>query len=74
MAAYARETMAEDVGRLLDHLSIDEADLMGYSMGGGLALRLLSAATERFNAVIPAGVGGVDARSHESGTRDRGCP
>lgn len=56
-AAYGRETMAEDVVRLLDHLSIDATDLMGYSMGGGLALHLLQTAADRFNAVIPAGVG-----------------
>lgn len=56
-AAYGRDTMAADVVRLLDHLGIDEADLMGYSMGGGLALRLLVARPERFNAVVAAGVG-----------------
>lgn len=56
-AAYGRDAMAEDVVRLLDHLGIDEADLMGYSMGGGLALGLLLAHPERFNAVVPAGVG-----------------
>lgn len=63
--AYGRGTMAEDVVRLMDHLGIEEADLMGYSMGGGLSLRLLLSHPERFNAVVPAGVG-------ETALQDRG--
>src|ERR1700730_7675811 len=32
-AAYHSDLMAEDVRALLDYLSIDRADVMGYSMG-----------------------------------------
>ena len=32
-AAYHSATMAEDVRALLDHLTIERADVMGYSMG-----------------------------------------
>jgi pimeloyl-ACP methyl ester carboxylesterase len=34
------ETMADDVAGLLGYLGIDEADVMGFSLGGGVALRL----------------------------------
>lgn len=34
------ETLADDVAVLLDHLGIARADLLGYSMGGGVALQV----------------------------------
>src|SRR2546428_7028877 len=33
------ELMAEDIAALLKHLGIEKADLVGYSLGGGVALR-----------------------------------
>jgi pimeloyl-ACP methyl ester carboxylesterase len=30
--------MADDIGTLIDHLELDKADLVGYSLGGGVAL------------------------------------
>ena len=30
---------ADDVAALLDHLKIPKADLIGYSMGGGVAMQ-----------------------------------
>lgn len=33
------ENLADDVAALLDHLNIPRADLLGYSMGGGVALQ-----------------------------------
>jgi pimeloyl-ACP methyl ester carboxylesterase len=33
------ETMADDVAALIQHLGFEKADVMGYSMGGGVALR-----------------------------------
>jgi pimeloyl-ACP methyl ester carboxylesterase len=33
------ETMADDVAGVLAHLEIEQADLLGYSMGGGVALQ-----------------------------------
>jgi pimeloyl-ACP methyl ester carboxylesterase len=33
------EAMADDVGALMKHLEIEKADVMGYSLGGGVALR-----------------------------------
>lgn len=34
------ESMADDVTALMKHLDIEQADLMGYSLGGGVALRI----------------------------------
>jgi pimeloyl-ACP methyl ester carboxylesterase len=33
------ELMAGDIAALINHLGIEEADVMGYSLGGGVALR-----------------------------------
>ncbi len=33
------ETLADDVAALLSYLGVDQADLLGYSLGGGVALR-----------------------------------
>src|SRR5580765_7326141 len=33
------ENLADDVAALLDHLKIPKADLIGYSMGGGVAIQ-----------------------------------
>lgn len=33
------EAMADDVAALIDHLGLERADLMGYSLGGGVALQ-----------------------------------
>jgi pimeloyl-ACP methyl ester carboxylesterase len=33
------ENLADDVAALLDHLKIPQADLIGYSMGGGVAMQ-----------------------------------
>ena len=33
------ETMADDIAALIDHLGFEHADVMGYSLGGGVALQ-----------------------------------
>ena len=33
------EAMADDIAALIKHLGIEKADVMGYSLGGGVALR-----------------------------------
>src|SRR6516225_9717469 len=34
------ETMADDIAALMEQLGLAQADLFGYSLGGGVALRL----------------------------------
>jgi len=36
---FSFENLADDVAALLDHLKIPSADLIGYSMGGGVAMQ-----------------------------------
>jgi pimeloyl-ACP methyl ester carboxylesterase len=37
---FSYEGMADDVSGLLEHLKIDSADILGYSMGGGVAFQV----------------------------------
>ncbi len=51
------EVMAEDVVRLLDHLKIDKAHVVGYSMGGMITLKLLATRPDRLLSGVVAGMG-----------------
>ena len=56
-AAYGTGThMAEDVRRLMDHLRIARADVMGYSMGAWIAGHLALAHPQRLRSVIFGGL------------------
>lgn len=55
-SAYADGAMARDASALLDHLAIDRADVVGYSMGGFVASRL-APTDARVASVILGGVG-----------------
>jgi pimeloyl-ACP methyl ester carboxylesterase len=57
-ADYTNRQHAGDALALMDHLGIAEADLMGFSMGAGIAMRLAAHYGERFGLVVLAGVGG----------------
>lgn len=46
-----------DVVRLLDHLHVDRADVVGYSMGGCIALRLAVLHPDRVDEVVVGGAG-----------------
>jgi pimeloyl-ACP methyl ester carboxylesterase len=56
-AAYHSATMAEDVRALLDHLAIERADVMGYSMGARISAFLGVNHPARVRALILAGLG-----------------
>lgn len=56
-AAYGAPTMAEDGRRLLDHLGIERADVMGYSMGARIAAFFALKHPSRVRSVVLAGLG-----------------
>jgi pimeloyl-ACP methyl ester carboxylesterase len=56
-AAYRTEVMAEDVRALLDHLGIERADVMGYSMGARIAAFLALRHGPRVRSAILGGLG-----------------
>lgn len=55
---YGQE-MALDIVRLLDHLKIDKAHIVGYSMGGAITAKLLTMKPERFLTATLGGSGGI---------------
>ncbi len=55
--AYGEE-MGRDVVRLLDHLQIRRAHILGYSMGGGVNAKLLTTHPDRYFTAILGGSSG----------------
>src|SRR5215203_3449182 len=51
-AGYSLETHAADVVRVLDHLGLESAVLVGHSMGGFVALQTALAFPERVRALV----------------------
>ena len=45
-------TMASDVAGLMDHLKVDSADVVGYSMGGSVAYQLTIQNPKRVNKLV----------------------
>ncbi len=56
-AAYTEEAMANDIGLVMRAAGHERAFVMGYSMGGSLALRFAYEHPEQVNAAIAGGVG-----------------
>jgi pimeloyl-ACP methyl ester carboxylesterase len=56
-AAYHSAAMADDVRALLDHLHIERADVMGYSMGARIAAFLAVMHPARVRSAILGGLG-----------------
>jgi pimeloyl-ACP methyl ester carboxylesterase len=56
-AAYDDHIMAADVLAVLDGLDIPRADIIGYSMGGYLAMNLMHLTPARVGKTVIAGVG-----------------
>ncbi len=57
LEAYGAPLMAEDACRLLDHLKIERADVMGYSMGARIAAFLAIAHPQRVRSLVFGGLG-----------------
>jgi pimeloyl-ACP methyl ester carboxylesterase len=57
VADYSIPIMSGDIIALMDHLEIDRADVMGYSLGGRMAAWLGVNAPERLRSAILGGIG-----------------
>ncbi len=55
--------MVEDVARLLDHLKIGKAQIVGYSMGGMIAVKFIVTHPERTKSAVLGGMGWLKAGS-----------
>jgi pimeloyl-ACP methyl ester carboxylesterase len=55
--AYHSSIMAEDARRLLDHLGLERADVMGYSMGARIAAFLALQHPDRVRSAMLGGLG-----------------
>ena len=51
-APWSCELMADDVAALLDQIGVSKADVMGYSLGGGVALQLTIRHPEKVNRLV----------------------
>jgi pimeloyl-ACP methyl ester carboxylesterase len=49
---FSYENLADDIAAMLDHLKIKQADLLGYSMGGGVAMQVAIRHPEKVRKVV----------------------
>src|SRR6516165_11928536 len=56
-AAYEIAIMASDITALMDHLNIERADVMGYSLGSRMTAVLARSQPERLRSAIFGGIG-----------------
>jgi len=49
---FRYENLADDIAALLDHLKIEQADVLGYSMGGGVALQVAIRHPDKVRKVV----------------------
>ena len=74
--AYGYASMGADVTRLMDHLGIERALLIGYSMGASIAIELMLSRPGRFRAIVLGGIA-YDDGLEDKADRDaisRGLP
>lgn len=62
--AYSIDRMARDVVGLLDHLEVDSAAYLGYSMGSRIGLEVVIADPRRVSRAVFGGLGSAGAISH----------
>jgi pimeloyl-ACP methyl ester carboxylesterase len=49
---FSYESLADDIAAILDYLEIEQADLLGYSMGGGVAMQVAIRHPEKVRKVV----------------------
>jgi pimeloyl-ACP methyl ester carboxylesterase len=49
---FSHENLADDIAAMLDYLKIKQADLLGYSMGGGVAMQVAIRHPEKVRKVV----------------------
>jgi pimeloyl-ACP methyl ester carboxylesterase len=49
---FSYENLADDIAAMLDFLEIEQADLLGYSMGGGVAMQVAIRHPEKVRKVV----------------------
>ena len=49
---FSYENLADDIAAMLDHLKIKQADLLGYSMGGGVAMQVAIRHPDKVRRVV----------------------
>ena len=49
---FSYESLADDIAALLDYLEIKQADVLGYSMGGGVAMQLAIRHPDKVRKVV----------------------
>jgi pimeloyl-ACP methyl ester carboxylesterase len=60
-SAYEDHAMVKDVGAFMDHLGLEEIDLVGYSMGAVTALGFATS-DQRLRRLVLGGIGGDPAK------------
>jgi pimeloyl-ACP methyl ester carboxylesterase len=80
---FSYENLADDIAALLDYLKIKQADVLGYSMGGGVAMQLAIRHPERVRKVVSISAvfrsdgvvkEGMEALSHLEAAMFKGSP
>lgn len=49
---FSYENLADDIAAMLDHLQIKQADVLGYSMGGGVAMLVAIRPPQKVRKVV----------------------
>jgi pimeloyl-ACP methyl ester carboxylesterase len=67
---YARSDMAEYIVGLMDNLSIERAVIVGHSMGGGVAARMVISHPERISKLVFVAGGLFEAMQRDASTSE----